>query len=100
MDDIALKPNPLSEVDYIDLLIQSEEKQGRQGWMERVISFKVLRKRASLMRKIKDHNQDDVQESLFSWLGDDGSSSSYTPQTLGYLRNAAEKKRWYQFWKS
>ncbi len=100
LDEIALKPNPLSEVDYIDLLIQSEEQQCRHGWMERVAAFKTLRKRASLMRKIKDHNQDDVQESLFSWLGEDGASSSYTPQTLGYLRNPTEKKKWYHFWKS
>ncbi len=100
LDEIALKPNPLSEVDYVDLLIKSEEQQGKRGWSDRVSSYKILRKRASLMRKIKDHKQDDVEESLFSWLGEDGASSSYTPQTMGYLRSPAEKKRWYQFWKS
>ena len=40
LDKIALWPNPLSQVAYIDLLVQSEQQQGRQGFLGRV---KVLR---------------------------------------------------------
>ena len=29
LDEIALKPNPLSEVEYIDLLIESERQEAK-----------------------------------------------------------------------
>ena len=51
---IALTPNHLSEVDYIDQLIVSEQQQAKMGWQERVAAYKTLRKRAELMRKIRD----------------------------------------------
>ena len=100
LDEIALKPNPLSEVDYIDQLIVSEEQQCRLGWTDRVKAYKVLRKRAALMRKIKTH-QPVVNEPLFSWLGE-GASRSYTTETLDHLRRPQKQnsKSWYQFWKS
>ena len=70
LDEIALKPNPLSEVDYIDQLIVSEEQHAQMGWQDRVAVYKSLRKRAALMRKIKD--KDWIRDaSLFSYLGED-----------------------------
>lgn len=103
LDEIALKPNPLSEVDYIDQLIKSEEQQGKLGWQDRVTAYKVLRKRADLMRKIKDPQQVE-NEHVFSWLGEDGARGSYAPATLSYLKSPLDKvvkkrKTWYQFWK-
>ena len=56
LDEIALKPNPLSETDYIDQLITSEEQQGKMGWQKRVKAFKEVRKQAELMQKVK-HSQ-------------------------------------------
>ena len=97
LDEIALKPNPLSEVDYIDQLIVSEEQQVKLGWQERVAAYKALRKRAELMRKIKDSDQIEAT-SLFSYLGEDGTGASYQLATVG--RNPGTKKHWYQFWKS
>jgi GTPase SAR1 family protein len=34
--EIAARPNPLSSVDYIDLLIQAEEIEKKSGWQSRV----------------------------------------------------------------
>ena len=34
LDEIALKPNPLSQVEYIDLLIQCEKDEGKDGYQE------------------------------------------------------------------
>ena len=90
LDEIALKPNPLSEVDYIDQLIKSEEQQGKLGWQERVSAYKTLRKRAALMRKIKDP-RNVVNEHVFSWLGEDGASGTYAPTTLSYLKNSQDQ---------
>ena len=49
LSEIALKPNPLSEVQYIDTLIQSEEEQGKTGFIERVKALKELRREAELI---------------------------------------------------
>ena len=32
LQEIALKPNPLTQVEYIDLLIESEKQQAQPGW--------------------------------------------------------------------
>ncbi|XP_031555703.1 uncharacterized protein LOC116292500 [Actinia tenebrosa] len=56
LEEIALKPNPLSEVDHIDLLIQSEQCEAKEGWTRRVEAYKEVRKQAMVLSKIKDRN--------------------------------------------
>ena len=36
LDEIVLRPNPLSEVEYIDLLIHAEEMDGEPGTAQRI----------------------------------------------------------------
>ena len=55
LDEIALRPNPLSEVEYIDLLIQSEEDQAKPGYKKRIKCLQHVRKEAALLSKIKDN---------------------------------------------
>ena len=57
LDDIALKPNPLTEVEYIDLLIKSEEQQKKPGWKKRVDYFYQVRKQAEVLAKVKDQKE-------------------------------------------
>lgn len=61
-DEIALRPNPLSQVAYIDLLIESEKQQGRQGFMERVKVLNDVREQAKLLSNVKDDKifQDEI----------------------------------------
>lgn len=62
LDDIALKPNPLTEVEYIDLLIESEKHQAHQpGWMKRVEALREIRKQARIMAEVKHHNPQALQ---------------------------------------
>ena len=56
LDEITLKPNPLTEVEYIDLLIKSEEQQKKPGWKNRVDYFYQVRQQAQLLSKMKDQN--------------------------------------------
>ena len=35
LNAIALRPNPLSDLDYIDLLIESEKNEQKYGWEQR-----------------------------------------------------------------
>lgn len=54
LDEIALRPNPLSEVEYIDLLIQSEEDQAKPGYKKRIKCLQRVRNEAALLSKMKD----------------------------------------------
>ena len=54
LDEIALKPNPLTEVEYIDLLIKSEEQQKKPGWKNRMQYFQAVRQQAEILAKVKD----------------------------------------------
>ncbi|XP_053638161.2 uncharacterized protein [Cherax quadricarinatus] len=44
LSEIALKPNPLSSVEYIDIMIDSEKSQAQPGWQRRVEQLELLRK--------------------------------------------------------
>ena len=57
LDEIALRPNPLSEVEYIDLLILSEEQQAQPGWKIRVDYFYKVRQQAEILSKVKDPSE-------------------------------------------
>ena len=52
LQEIALKPNPLNQVDYIDLMIESEKLQKQPGWDGRVKGLQAARKKAEMMNKI------------------------------------------------
>ncbi|XP_028408061.1 uncharacterized protein LOC114530661 [Dendronephthya gigantea] len=64
---IALKKNPLQQLDYLDLLIQSEELQGKPGFKDRIKALKDTRKRAEQINNManpgfdpwKDYREND-----------------------------------------
>ena len=52
LDEIALRPNPLSDIEYIDLLIESEKREHKHGWKERIRQYEQIRKEAQVLKKI------------------------------------------------
>ena len=56
LNDIALRPNPLSDKDYIDLLIESEESEKKYGWEQRIKLFYKLREEAELVEQMHQQN--------------------------------------------
>ncbi|KAJ7322295.1 hypothetical protein JRQ81_018582, partial [Phrynocephalus forsythii] len=52
LQEIALKPNPLSTPEYIELLIHSEEEERKQGYQERIQSLTEVKKLAEIIQKI------------------------------------------------
>jgi hypothetical protein len=56
LNDIALRPNPLSDLDYIDLLIESEKSERKCGWEQRLKLYYKMRKEAELMRQTANAN--------------------------------------------
>ncbi|XP_060639360.2 uncharacterized protein [Anolis sagrei] len=52
LQEIALKPNLPSTEDYLDLLIQEEEKYQKPGYPERVNNLKSMRRQRDLMGRL------------------------------------------------
>ncbi|XP_050798398.1 uncharacterized protein LOC127045810 [Gopherus flavomarginatus] len=55
LQEIALKPNPLSTPEYIDLMIMSEEQEAKSGYQERIKSLKEVREQAVIITKIANN---------------------------------------------
>ena len=53
LNEIALRQNPLSDVDYIDLLIENEKNEKKYGWKERLKFYNKMRKEAELVAKTR-----------------------------------------------
>ena len=56
LEVIALKPNPLTEVEYIELMIESEKQQKRPGFSERIASLTKVKKQAQLLSNVTERN--------------------------------------------
>jgi hypothetical protein len=52
LSEIALRKDPLQQMDYLDLLIQSEKMQAKPGFKERVKSLQETRNRAEQINKM------------------------------------------------
>ena len=69
LDEIALKANPLTEVEYIELLIKSEKQQGKDGYQQRIQYYEEVKKQAQLVRTVKmgEIPHDHTQKSSKRW---------------------------------
>ncbi|KAK3606645.1 hypothetical protein CHS0354_035639 [Potamilus streckersoni] len=61
----ALKPNPLNEVNYVKLLIESEQRDAITGWEARIQMLEGIKKKAELLEKIPHDGVED------SWTDED-----------------------------
>ncbi|XP_074505955.1 uncharacterized protein LOC141776350 [Sebastes fasciatus] len=52
LKEIALKPNPLSTPEYIDMLIEGEKSEAKDGWKQRVDYLITMRENAVIMSKV------------------------------------------------
>ncbi|XP_072898041.1 uncharacterized protein [Hemitrygon akajei] len=57
LDEIALRPNPLSTPAYIDLLIQSEKDEGKPGCLDRIQSLMMVKKQTELLEEFINNKQ-------------------------------------------
>lgn len=82
LDKFALKPNPLSDIDYIDLLILSEETEIKYGWEDRVKLLRNFRKEAEVIQHVTKSDQytpfgnvDDILKDFEIYEGQDSEQS-------------------------
>lgn len=57
LDEIALKPNPLTQVEYLELLIESEKREAKPGWKQRIKYLEVAKSHAEILSKVKDEKE-------------------------------------------
>ncbi|XP_071504496.1 uncharacterized protein [Diadema antillarum] len=62
LEEIALRPNPLSTLDYVDLLIEAEQLEAKSGWRSRVKALQDVRKEAEILSQIKQANYNPFQQ--------------------------------------
>ncbi|CAL9708230.1 unnamed protein product [Knipowitschia caucasica] len=52
LKEIALKPDPLSAPEYIEMLIKAERSEAKPGWAERIDSLLAMKEKAVLKAKM------------------------------------------------
>lgn len=57
LDEIALKLNPLTQVEYLELLIESEKMEAKPGWKQRLKYLDVAKRHAEMLSKVKDKRE-------------------------------------------
>ncbi|XP_052820940.1 uncharacterized protein LOC128246597 isoform X2 [Mya arenaria] len=56
--EIALRPNPLTMVDHIDLMIENEKMHKKQRWLNRVRTLQSFRKRALIQNDVETFHRE------------------------------------------
>ncbi|XP_072885920.1 uncharacterized protein [Hemitrygon akajei] len=56
LEEIALRPNPLSTPAYIELLIQSEKEEAKPGFLDRIQALREVKEQAELIKKFTNVN--------------------------------------------
>ena len=102
LDEIALKPNPLTEVQYIEVLIESEKISTNPGWKERVQYYEEAKRQAEVLSKVKDEEESQKLIKTLSREGMDVNAEKETRKALGKASLDEEKSiKWYsrfKFW--
>jgi len=73
LKEIALRPNPLTSVQHIDLLIESEKQQQRFNWEKRIQNLEVIRRLAVITERAVREGFDPWEE----WKKDPASKSFF-----------------------
>ena len=100
LDEIALKPNPLTQVEYLELLIESEKREAKPGWKQRIQYLEEAKSHADILSKVKDEKESQELIRTLSRAGD-ASDERKTRKSLEKLSLGARGSNWYsrfKFW--
>ncbi|XP_071169828.1 uncharacterized protein [Mytilus edulis] len=90
LKEIALRPDPLSTVQYIDLIIDGEKREKKNGFESRIDALQKCKKRAQYGKSVqifKDRVQS-TRETLYATVNEEeGASESF----LGAIKNFGKR---------
>lgn len=64
LDKIALKPNPLTSIEYLDLSIQDEKNNKTLNWERRVAYYEAAKKEADFLQEISAGTDGSIKQIL------------------------------------
>lgn len=70
LEEIALKPNPLSTKEYIELMIDSEKMTKQHNWETRVKMLEELKNEASVLQGVRGKPKSTSGAGLFAYFSD------------------------------
>ena len=70
LEEIALKPNPISTKEYIDLMIESEKMQKRHNFEKRIEMLQKLKEEVSVIQGVRGNCNQATGESLLRFFQD------------------------------
>ena len=100
LDEIALKPDPLTQLEYLELLIESEKREAKPGWKQRVQYLEEAKSHAEILSKVKDEKESEKLIRTLSRAGGAGEERK-TRKSLEKLSFGARGDNWYsrfKFW--
>ena len=68
LDEIALRPNPLTDIEYIELLIESEKREHKPGWKERICQYERIKRDAQMLKKIPKVTKEESKSWWKFWI--------------------------------
>ena len=103
LDEIALKPNPLTEVQYIEVLIESEKRTANPGFNQRINYYEEAKRQAVMLSKVTDEKKSEKLIKQLSKQGIDVSrAEKETRNELGKMKlDEDQYQKWYsrfKFW--
>ena len=64
LQEIALRPRHLTDVEYIDVMIESEKQEARHDWRQRVSALHKVRQQAEIIARIQKEDTQSTNEPL------------------------------------
>ena len=98
LDEIAFKPNPLTQVEYLELLAESEKREAKPGWKQRIQYLEVAKSHAEILFKVKDEKE---SQKLVQTLSRDGDTSEERKTRESLEKLSLGGGNWYyrfKFW--
>ena len=98
LDEIAFKPNPLTQVEYLELLTESEKREAKPGWKQRRQYLEVAKSHAEILFKVKDEKE---SQKLVQTLSRDGDTSEERKTRESLEKLSLGGGNWYyrfKFW--
>ena len=90
LKEIALKPNPMSELDYINILIENENEGKKDGYQERIHILKELHEKAKIRAQIAEElDKEDTSLKLNKRLNQGYSSTNTeSPKQINRMKSS------------
>ena len=100
LSQIALRPNVLSQDDYIDKLIQSEEDEKKPGWKKRVGALRDLKEKRDVINQVNSDKYDPWAQykDVMKFVQSNNNVASKVKRKSNKNKRGPKKSGWFSGW--